>query len=468
MSNELVTMRKVLCVLGLLSLASYSLPVITQAAATPLPSRMDGLPPCSQRSAISLSVSPYFQEDGRIYLVDSTLLQAHALYRSSDGGEHWEAILRPQSWYDHAAIRQFAIAPMRSPQGLILYARAALWYTGGSTYALLRSVDSGDTWTIDQMCDESLAYCRNWVGFYLTNQTNVWFVPRRQTNINFEADIQRWDNSPWFPQVDTVWNETGAYGLSISPDYASDRLLYASLYPTSPTLQTALIRSSDGGDTWQNGSTEGLCPGWAADMRFSPAFAEDRTVFALQQGAVFKSVDAGATWRHVYPPGGAACQVPQRDQAANELTVSPRYAVDQTLYALVPNHDPFETSLLVSTDGGASWREILRQPGGLDKLIVAPNPPQAERHVSLDMMLPTSSAKSVSEEQPALHENLVSQSSTTTHSLEPLYLTLFLRRFQVGTGHLFHYRSDDGGVTWRCLALPPRPRAYLPVLLKSQ
>ena len=74
----------------------------------------------------------------------------------------------------------------------------------------------------------------------------------------------------------------------VTADYASDRLLYASLYPTSPTLQTAGIRSSDGGDTWQNGATEGLCPGWAADMRFSSAFAEDRTVFALQQGAVFK------------------------------------------------------------------------------------------------------------------------------------------------------------------------------------
>jgi hypothetical protein len=268
--------------------------------------------------------------------------------------------------------------------------------------------------------------------------------------------------------VDTVWNETGAYDLSISPDYASDRLLYASLYPTSPTLQTALIRSSDGGDTWQNGSTEGLCPGWAADMRFSPAFAEDRTVFALQQGAVFKSVDGGATWRHVYPPGGVACQVPQLDQAAGELAVSPRYTVDQTLYALVRDDDPFESSLLVSTDGGASWREILRQPGGLSNLIVAPNPPEAERHVSLDVMLPTPSTNGISEEQPPSHENLVSQSSTTTHSLEPRYLTLFLRRFQVGTGHLFHYRSDDGGATWRCLALPPRPRAYLPLLLKAQ
>jgi len=187
---------------------------------------VDGLPPCSRTSYSQLTVSPFFAEDGILFLLDSTMPHPQTLYRSRDGGEHWEAILRPQAWYDHAAIRQFAIAPMRSPQGLILYARAALWYTGGSTYALLRSVDNGDTWSIDQMCDESLAYCRNWVGFYLTNQTNVWFVPRVQTYVNFEADIQRWDNSPWFPQVDTVWNETGAYGLSISPDYASDHLLY--------------------------------------------------------------------------------------------------------------------------------------------------------------------------------------------------------------------------------------------------
>lgn len=422
MSNELVIMRTVLYVLGLVSLASYSLPV--QATTTPLPSQMDGLPPCSQRSTISLSVSPYFQEDGGIYLVDSTLLQAHALYRSSDGGEHWETILRPQSWYDHAAIHQFAIAPMRSPQGLILYARAALWYTGGRTHALLRSVDSGDTWTIDQMCDESLAYCRNWVSFYLTNQTNVWFVPRRQTNINFEADIQRWDNSPWFPQVDTVWNETGALGLSISPDYASDRLLYASLYPTSPTLQTALIRSSDGGNTWQDGSTEGLCPGWAADMRFSPAFAEDRTVFALQRGAIYKSVDAGATWRHIYPPGGAACQIPAPAVDADDLQLSPSYASDGTAYVISYNNELQEGHLRVSTDGGLSWQDLLRNAGHLDGLSVA-----------------------------------------ASSSAPPL--TLFLARGQTGT-YARHYRSDDGGMTWRCLPLPPLPRVYLPLLLKAQ
>ena len=424
MHNGLTWVQTMLCVLGLYCVVSLGLPVLAQAAATSGPNQVDGLPPCSRTSYSQLTVSPFFAEDGILFLLDSTMPHPQTLYRSRDGGEHWEAILRPQSWYDHAAIRQFAIAPMRSPQGLILYARAALWYTGGTTYALLRSLDNGDSWTIDQMCDESLAYCRNWVGFYLTNQTNVWFVPRVQTYINFEADIQRWDNSPWFPQVDTVWNETGAYGLSISPDYASDRLLYASLYPTSPTLQTALIRSNDGGDTWQNGSTEGLCPGWAADMRFSPAFADDRTVFALQKGAVFRSVDAGATWRHVYPPDGAACQIPGPALSANDLQLSPHYASDDTAYVTSYNYELQESYLRVSTNGGMSWQDLLRSIGQLDDLSVAAN-----------------------------------------SSAPPL--TMFLERGQAGS-YERHYRSDDGGATWRCLPLPALPRAYLPVLLTAQ
>ena len=424
MHTQLPWMRIAIVVLSLLCVLGVWRPALARAVTADGPMQMDGLPPCPRSSNSRLTVSPFFAEDGTFYLLDSTSPHPQTLYRSSDGGEHWETILRPQSWYDHAAIHRFAIAPIRSPQGLILYARAALWYTGGSTYALLRSVDSGDTWTIDQMCDESLAYCRNWVGFYLTNQTNVWFVPRRQTNINFEADIQRWDNSPWFPQVDTVWNETGALGLSISPDYASDRLLYASLYPTSPTLQTALIRSSDGGNTWQDGATEGLCPGWAADMRFSPAFAEDRTVFALQKGTVSKSVDAGATWRHVYPPGGAECQIPGPALSANDLQLSPHYVSDGTAYVTSYNYELQESYLRVSTDGGMSWQDLLRSVGHLDALSVA-----------------------------------------ASSSAPPL--SLFLERSQAGS-YARHYRSDDGGMTWRCLPLPPLPRAYLPLLLKAQ
>ncbi len=411
MHTELTWLRMAMRALGLLCVLCLRHPALTQAAVTHRPEQMDGLPPCSRSSNSRLIVSPFFIDDGIVYLLDSTSPHPQTLYRSIDGGEHWETILRPQSWYDHAAIHQFTIAPMRSPQGLILYARAALWYTGG-------------TWTIDQMCDESLAYCRNWVGFYLTNQTNVWFVPRVQTYINFEADIQRWDNSHWFPQVDTVWNETGAYDLSISPDYASDRLLYASLYPTSSTLQTALIRSSDGGNTWQNGATEGLCPGWAADMRFSPAFAEDRTVFALQKGAVFKSVDAGATWRHVYPPSGAACQIPAPAVDAEDLQLSPHYVSDGTAYVISYNNELQEGHLRISTDGGLSWQDLLRNAGHLDDLSVA-----------------------------------------ASSSAPPL--TLFLARGQTGT-YARHYRSDDGGVTWRCLPLPALPRVYLPLLLKAQ
>ena len=430
---------------ALLVLAA-AVPAASESIAAAGIDRVPGdLPACPGQPSSVLYVSPFYGEDGLLFATTGTI------WRSNDGGRHWEAVLRISDWYPNAATSKTVIAPFRSSGALNLFTRAYWWYPMGLVHPMMHSDDNGDTWQIYQICDELHAYCRNWeMRYYFTNEPDTWFVARHEGFIDLEADILRWSGGQSFS---TVWQETGATGLSISPDYANDHLLYAGLYPPSPTLNTSFIRSYDGGETWADASGGGLCPGVGADMRFSPDFATDRTVFALQYGSIFKSLDGGNTWRYLYPPGGSACLTPDREDAVWDLQLSPHYAADHTLYATVLDNDPREARLLVSADGGASWQLVLQIPGAITDLVVAANPPVLEPS-------PESSA-AASPGRGTARNSLWPTSQTRlflplalARGPKPRPLTLFINAGVPVPGS-YRYTSDDGGLTWRCLNLPP-------------
>ncbi|MCB0185231.1 MAG: hypothetical protein KDE31_13245 [Caldilineaceae bacterium] len=316
---------------------------------------------------------------------------------------------------------------------------------------MLQSNDSGDSWSFLQICDDSQEYCRNWDRrYYFTNEPGTWFVARYESFADLEADILRWSGGQSFT---TVWQETGSTGLAISPDFTNDHLLFAGLYPPSQTLNTSFIRSYDGGDTWEDASGGGLCPGVGADLRFSPDFATDRTVFALQYGSIFKSIDGGNSWRYLYPPGGSACQTPELEDAVRDLQLSPHYAADQTMYATVLDDNPYEARLLVSADGGERWQRVLQIPGGINDLIVAANPPTLEQSVRSSSVSSPGRATVRNSLWPTLRARLFLP-LVLARGPEPRPLTLFINAGVTATG-VYRYYSNDGGLTWQCLNLPP-------------
>ena len=430
---------------ALLVLAA-AVPAASESIAAAGIDRVPGdLPACPGQPSSVLYVSPFYGEDGLLFATTGTI------WRSNDGGRHWEAVLRISDWYPNAATSKTVIAPFRSSGALNLFTRAYWWYPMGLVHPMMHSDDNGDTWQIYQICDELHAYCRNWeMRYYFTNEPDTWFVARHEGFIDLEADILRWSGGQSFS---TVWQETGAYRLSISSDYANDHLLYASLAPASPTLNTSFIRSYDGGETWEDGSGDGLCPGETADLRFSPDFASDRTVFAQQFGSLFKSVDGGETWRIVYPSDGAVCQSPGSLDAVREYQLSPHYAADQTLYLTAGASPPNGARLLVSADGGATWQNVLEIPGTIDDLIVAANPPALEP--SLRSSTAASSGRDTARNSlwPTSQTRLfLPLALARGPALRPL--TLFVNAGVIATG-VYRYTSDDGGLTWRCLGLPP-------------
>ncbi len=129
--------------------------------------------------------------------------------------------------------------------------------------------------------------------------------------------------------------------LAVSPNFGADGIVLAG----GDYRQNQLLRSTDGGDTWQvvfDGSTvEG-----SSDVNliaFSPNFAADGEAYAwLLQGGLLHSTDAGRSWTLV--------DSEQSSYSAQAMAISPD---GEKLYV-----GALYGHLLVSTDRGRSWIEL--------------------------------------------------------------------------------------------------------------
>jgi photosystem II stability/assembly factor-like uncharacterized protein/DNA-binding beta-propeller fold protein YncE len=131
--------------------------------------------------------------------------------------------------------------------------------------------------------------------------------------------------------------------IAPSPDYGRDKTIFAA-------RQSALQRSTDDGRGWEE-LRGGLPPGeWANSLAFSPAFSEDKTLFAAlsiadRGGGLYKSEDGGLSWR--------LASIGLTDLAAQEVVFSPDYGRDRTLFART-----LRRGLFRSRDGGEHWESL--------------------------------------------------------------------------------------------------------------
>ncbi len=149
--------------------------------------------------------------------------------------------------------------------------------------------------------------------------------------------------------------------IVISPDFAADATLYLVAWTLDETGGQAILRSTDGGQSFTR--LGGLPNGdeLALTMAISPDFAADGTLFAggarreLMGEGVWKSTDGGDTWVPVWD-GLEHLRV-------NRIAVSPEYSKDATVLAWAPytRLEPFENgfSMQRSTDGGLTWTRVI-------------------------------------------------------------------------------------------------------------
>ena len=343
------------------------------------------------------------------------------LYRSEDNGRSW-ALLRG-GLPPNPPLADLALAP-----GGALLAGLGDMGRGGGIY---RSTDGGATWQVssDGLTDllvQEVVWATDSTAFARTQKRGLF---RSQDG-----------GQSWEPLGAgyAVEGKAQAGALAVSPDFASDRTLFLA---RSGGI-SALLRSTDGGDTWPQ-----LLPGYVEQIFLSPDFTQDRTIFALLSGAgLMRSTDGGEKWE-----AANAGLVPDPGLALHDLCFAPR----GVLYALfTPRGLEGASALYSSTDGGDHWQRLA---GGLEQESVLSTLALATEGT---LLLGTRQGQVLTLNPDALSWQAaaagIGEAQITALAFAPWPVD---RQDQVlfATGPTAGvFRSDDGGQTWQDLGFPTR------------
>ncbi len=146
--------------------------------------------------------------------------------------------------------------------------------------------------------------------------------------------------------------------IAVSPNFAQDHTVLAATGQLSIKIDAqALLKSIDGGITWSVLGLQTNSP--LVALAFSPAYAQDQTIFAGGPGGLFRSTNQGSSWTLV------------TSKSILSLALSPNFAADNTLVMVVsPN------VIQKSTNRGQTLTTMPAPGGltaGLSSIAISPN-----------------------------------------------------------------------------------------------
>ncbi len=165
----------------------------------------------------------------------------------------------------------------------------------------------------------------------------------------FSTDVTE-ASEPFTPtgQFESVLSPGSEWGKSIplvaSPNLDDGGIIFASFVDNNH--KDSIMRSTDGGRTWE--SIQMPQSDYQIPLAVSPNFANDHTVFALIENDLYKSTDSGAHW--------ATIGAPETSGAGYNrfIVVSPNYAVDNAIF--VGLYDGYGIGgVYSSTNEGQIW-----------------------------------------------------------------------------------------------------------------
>lgn len=199
----------------------------------------------------------------------------------------------------------------------------------------------------------------------------------------------RWQEASksWKPLLDSVgWDDWGHTGVvSLASDSVDPDRVYAAVGTYTNDWDPgngAVLRSADRGETWRRADLPfklgGNMPGRGMGERLAVDPHDNDVLYlgAPSGKGLWRSTDAGATWKHVtdFPNPGDFRQDPGDTTGYNsdnqgivwvtfdESTRAPGGGRTQTVYVGVADK---ANSVYRSTDGGGSWSRVAGQPTGL-------------------------------------------------------------------------------------------------------
>jgi photosystem II stability/assembly factor-like uncharacterized protein len=253
-----------------------------------------------------IAYSPNYSEDRTVF----TATFNHAL-KSTDGGVSWNSIsIQPRkNSVDHfKALALRSLSRFRALSELTSSFNYFRETRDGFAFPILIAISSG--FAVDQTV------------FAATHPNGV---------------MRSLDGGDTFS---LIWGSlgTGVRSLVLSPEYPTDRTLFAA-------LREGLYRSTDGGARWKRIGEDQKISGEL--LAISPQYGRDRTLFAGGASGLFRTRDAGRVWEQLTVDGR------NLDEPIAGLAISPFFATDGQLLVQIKGG-----GLWIAHDGGDRFEEL--------------------------------------------------------------------------------------------------------------
>jgi photosystem II stability/assembly factor-like uncharacterized protein len=267
------------------------------------------------------------------------------LYRSEDGGEHWQLLDNPLKG---SMIWSLTIDPVDPG---VMFAGTGTPNPPG----LYRSTDAGETWQQQPM--DIVDECPN-VGVPRITGIAVDPVDHRSVWAGIEVDGVRhsMDGGSTWTKID---------GQIPNPDVHHMLVTAGPPKTVFTVVNDDLWRSTDDGETWEPSHARETFP-WHYTREIVAKPDDPKTVFVTlgdatpgRIGTLMRSSDAGATWQSLsFPvqPNSAMWTISIAADAPDTMFAASRYGY-----------------LYRSDDGGDTWRKLWRELSEVSSILWVPN-----------------------------------------------------------------------------------------------
>ncbi|HEX5460180.1 MAG TPA: hypothetical protein VFX20_09430 [Steroidobacteraceae bacterium] len=298
------------------------------------------------------------------------------VWTTEDYGNHWKNVTDKYFNPDTSgSVGAIAVAPS-NPK--IIYAGtgdSAPRNTVVTGHGMYKSADAGKTWSYIGLGETHII---TWI-LVDPNNPDVVYVAALGHLFGPNADrgvFKTMDGGRTWKKILYVNDHTGAATLAMNP--RNPQVVYASMWQMSRRPWTfssggpdsGIYKSTDGGATWSNIThNPGLPTGIIGKASLAVAPSDPDVVYAMvqarvagQAGALFRSDDAGATWKMV----NAEQEISQRAFYSGRVWLDPKDPNTLYITAVV---------LYVSHDGGKTFSTLPRAPDN-HALWINPDNPQ--------------------------------------------------------------------------------------------
>jgi photosystem II stability/assembly factor-like uncharacterized protein len=289
----------------------------------------------------ALAISPNYQNDATVAITK----YIRNIFISQDGGKTWR---KSNKGLEVPRLFKSFAKPDQDPRRFFHIAFSPNYTSDKQIFAtilwnnFLKSDNSGDSWKIIALDNPKGEALR---GMTIVPSPNYAADKIIYLGTQYGAIFRSTDGGENFKHLSKLKRHSTNEPLSliISPDYATDRTLYAS------GLQ-GVYKTVDGGVTWQV-MTEGtpLAGKYNDHIRLaiSPNYAVDSTVLAGTDDGFYITRNSGESWEELQSPAYG------ENVYIEDVAISPNYASDRTFLASTRGRGLFKT-----TDGGKNFRKI--------------------------------------------------------------------------------------------------------------